>query len=1143
MYSGTGLATSNDVNISRVVAVSHYLSQYPQTLDQTLTKTNDNLQNTLVFQAQSSCWLPVVSISPVDYPTFLNWKGSLCHQSLASATYSPLVVLSQNISSSQLPMIAGSQALFVESVPSQIAQTLCSSPQIMVGAVVAHFKEIIKNEDKIESYVLHQLSYQTYSYLQNNLEHYEKETFDDIENWVWMESKSTFISSSMVAIRSNPTFRQSLEPFVFTLSNRLQKFNKLFSKCGVNPQITTNHILSVLQSIKDRPNQISTEEAWSLVKAILDWVVDDLSTRMNDGDVLVPVQSDSSYPQLQPIEVVSYTDNIMLLNIAMTSDEEYMLVHDRVAHLAPQLGLSPLSDHLDITEDVFEDAGQHEPLITRLSNILKEYKDGLTIIKEMIQNADDAEATEVNILYDACQHTTENLLFKGMADSHGPALVVHNNSTFTNEDFENITKLAGATKANKPLKIGKFGVGFCSVYHITDVPSFVSGEWLYIFDPTLQYLKGIVRNENRPGKKVKYLSKFVSQSEQLVPYEGLFGFKGSTVYNGTMFRFPFRRSPSHISSTVYNEHMISKLRRELAENGSKLLLFLQHVKRITFSSIDSYSSKPKLQVLIEMSSLSSQKEIKCVMTKISEQKNLMEYWLVSDDKEELQTQDYQMHSSTASVACQLIKTDEPDTFSCKQIEGSVFCFLPLAVPNTGLPVHVSANFAVLSNRHGIWTSSSRIVSDSRECWNQKLMETTIPKAYCSLLNTLQAMCTSGQLLKYEFYSLWPLNTRLQSRHPWESMNSTLYEMISENSLFHSTSTNNWLTLAESKFICPGLFNKPGLANDDIFSCIFKAVNMLQISVVFLPHLYIYQLQQQHDIKMIYENDFANMFFPNIDSFNSAVDVRNDILSLMLSTIAVEQTQSKQSSILKPYLQNNPCIPVSPQGKKLKLASELVDPLALQDLFDPEDEMFPLPDFYSNSLIRQAMWDLGLISSNLPYCIINESAKTINSLFAKNNSNVLVRVKLIIKTIEEKSESAQLSEQSKKAELETLKNIQFLPIVSKPDHYILPWKGEQHLLNPSQVICMNISKATALVGSQKAIVNTRDISYGGCGRVPDSVLTVLGIPTRPSLDDVLLHFQCLLDTFQPTMCQNYKVVDEISRLCRYIYQFLDDEIKF
>ena len=338
VYSESGLATSNEVNISRVTAVFRYLNKYPQTLNERVvsTRRHYNLQTALIHQSQNCCWLPVVSDPPEDYPGCLQWVGNSFCQTLVSTNCTPLIVLSQSICSSQLPMIAGSQAIFVENVPSQIGQTLCNSPQIIVGAVVAHFKEIIKYEDEIESDVLDQLSYQTYSYLQNNIAYCDKETFNDIENWVWIESESTFISSSMVAIRSNPTFRQSLEPFVFTLPNRLQKFNKLFFKCGIDPQITTNHILSVLHSIKDRPGQISTEEAWSLVKTILDWVIVDTS-RMNNGELLVPVQSDSLYPQLQPVEKVSYTDNKMLLNIAMTSDKEYMLVHDRITHYAPQL--------------------------------------------------------------------------------------------------------------------------------------------------------------------------------------------------------------------------------------------------------------------------------------------------------------------------------------------------------------------------------------------------------------------------------------------------------------------------------------------------------------------------------------------------------------------------------------------------------------------------------------------------------------------------------------------------------------------------------------------------------------------------------------------------------------------------------------
>ena len=174
---------------------------------------------------------------------------------------------------------------------------------------------------------------------------------------------------------------------------------------------------------------------------------------------------------------------------------------------------------------------------------MKDYQDGLTIIKELLQNADDAEATEVNICYDARSHQTDpsTLLYPGMANCHGPALVVHNNGVFSNDDFSNIEKLAGATKIGQHLKIGKFGLGFCSVYHLTDIPSFVSRERLYIFDPTLEYLREENQDRSRPGKRLCVLvEEVVSYSNQLDPYIGLFNFEQGQPYNGTMFRFPIQ---------------------------------------------------------------------------------------------------------------------------------------------------------------------------------------------------------------------------------------------------------------------------------------------------------------------------------------------------------------------------------------------------------------------------------------------------------------------------------------------------------------------------------------------------------------------------------------------------------------------------
>ena len=49
----------------------------------------------------------------------------------------------------------------------------------------------------------------------------------------------------------------------------------------------------------------------------------------------------------------------------------------------------------------------------------------------------------------------------------GPALFAYNDAAFSEWDWEGIQSLQQSGKAKDPFKVGKFGIGFNSVYHIT----------------------------------------------------------------------------------------------------------------------------------------------------------------------------------------------------------------------------------------------------------------------------------------------------------------------------------------------------------------------------------------------------------------------------------------------------------------------------------------------------------------------------------------------------------------------------------------------------------------------------------------------------------------------------------------------------
>lgn len=90
------------------------------------------------------------------------------------------------------------------------------------------------------------------------------------------------------------------------------------------------------------------------------------------------------------------------------------------------------------------------------------YPDKAHFVYELLQNAEDAGATEVSFMLLPDRLECE-----------------HNGRAFTLADVTSITGLHDSTKTKEQDKIGKFGVGFKSVFAYTQAPSICSGSWAF----------------------------------------------------------------------------------------------------------------------------------------------------------------------------------------------------------------------------------------------------------------------------------------------------------------------------------------------------------------------------------------------------------------------------------------------------------------------------------------------------------------------------------------------------------------------------------------------------------------------------------------------------------------------------------------
>ncbi|XP_024517929.1 sacsin-like [Selaginella moellendorffii] len=244
-----------------------------------------------------------------------------------------------------------------------------------------------------------------------------------------------------------------------------------------------------------------------------------------------------------------------------------------------------------------EDFGQKVDLTQRIREVLLNYPEGTTILKEMIQNADDAGASQVCFCVDRRRHAVDSLVSPPLAQWQGPALLAYNNAAFTEEDFQSISRIGDSKKRGQAWKTGRFGIGFNSVYHLSDLPSFVSGSHVVFFDPQCQFLPSV--SSLNPGKRIDFVASTALENfpDQFSPY-CVFGCDMRRPFGGTLFRFPLRSAEqaatSKLSKQSYTSTDMLELLRDLYHEIVQVMLFLKNVERVEFYEWSAGSSSPTL---------------------------------------------------------------------------------------------------------------------------------------------------------------------------------------------------------------------------------------------------------------------------------------------------------------------------------------------------------------------------------------------------------------------------------------------------------------------------------------------------------------------------------------------------------------------
>ena len=730
-----------------------------------ITRDGDlSLINSLPVLTTRYSWLPVDGARPSNYPRWLPWKGSSYKQHLASSR-TVLVALYDDIEQSDGPLIMGSEAIFINGVlPVDLAKVLSSSELFLVPAVLKHLRTVVTKANLANQQAsawVEKICKATYSFLnyvcsitsQNQVSVMIKSFYD----LPFIFTGEQFVKPSQVS----RSYRFN-GPYLFSLPQIIQGKTSLLDGLGVKDEFEVDDLFIALRKMHDHyPGRVLSAKYRRHVDEIVSMLNDSVDTFpeiINTDDVYLP---DDSY--------ALHRASDLSVKESWCTTGDNMFVSERLTRTAAiKIGVKTVSgrflQNYQSSQDSFQGDpfGQQEELTRRIKNILRDYpfdSENATVLKELIQNADDAKATKMCVILDKRTHGRKKVLSDRWTDLQGPALLVWNDAEFTESDLKGIQRLGLGSKRDDFESIGQFGIGFNVVYHITDCPSLITGgKTLCIFDPHCRYAPGA--SPSFPGRRYDELDEaFWENFSDLKsaylrdPLPGL----PSELQGGSLFRFPLRHTAELLIESEITDNIDTADAREMEQilncwmpQVKESLIFLNHITHFSFYVVsrDQIWHKYCYKVLVSECDKSKRSEFFQTANQFRQNKEpaLVTYCLsitsktnhsssVSKDKWLVQQgvgdveQTGQDWSYSGSISpkhglAALFPTGNSTIF-----KGKAFCFLPLPV-NTNLPVHVNGQFVLSSSRRSLWLSNEK--DDARKLWNEKLIK-AISSSYVRFL--------------------------------------------------------------------------------------------------------------------------------------------------------------------------------------------------------------------------------------------------------------------------------------------------------------------------------------------------------------------------------------------------------------------------